>query len=398
MPRIKANIKTVLIRVDYNVPVINGKAVDLTRIRESLPTIQFCLQKKFKIVLMSHFGRPQNKDKKYSLKIIVKHLEDLLNQEVLFVENGISKETQKRLVETASHQVILLENLRFYDGETQNSPDFAKSLSLFGDIYINDAFGASHRQHASVSAIQKFFIKKQYKGLLLERELIELTKIKHAPIKPYTIIVGGSKIGSKINLLKAFLGVADNILIGGGMAFPFIKHMGGDIGKSICKEGELSVVAQFLNQSKTTKTKIMLPKDVIITKNIGVSTNTQSSPSTRIPKEYMGVDIGQRTRELFEKIIRQSKTIMWNGPMGISEIDSFSLGTKSVATAIVEATSKNKTYSLIGGGDTISEISKLGLQDKFSYTSTGGGAMLEFFKENGLPETKNLLPISKLTQ
>jgi phosphoglycerate kinase len=270
---------------------------------------------------------------------------------------------------------------------------FAKLLSNYGDIYINDAFGVSHRNHASVSAITQFFENKKYKGFLLDRELIELKKLKNNKIEPYTIIVGGSKIGSKIHMLKSFLNVADNIIIGGGMAFPFIKYLGGEIGNSIFQENELKVVKEFLDQAKNSKTKIVLPIDCLITNSIDKKTDQSYTDIKNIPEHHMGVDIGVRTIKLFSDVISKSKLIMWNGPMGISEIEDFSNGTREIAATIVEAT-KQGSYSLVGGGDTISDISRFGLKKEFSYISTGGGAMLEFFKNENLPGIKNLESIS----
>ena len=375
----------VLIRVDYNVPIKNESLLDLNRIEASMPTIQHYLKQNKKIVLMSHFGRPKGRDLNYSLIKIMPALEKLLKTKVSFVAD-ITGSTDNR---EYNSPVTLLENLRFYPGEKKNDIEFAKILSSYGEIYVNDAFGVCHRKHASVSAITNFFPTKKYKGILLEKELTELKKLKNNSIKPYTIIVGGSKIGSKIHILKSFLNVADNIIIGGGMAFPFIKYLGGKIGDSIFQADELEVVKEFLHKASISKTKIFLPEDCLITNNISQKTNKSYVDISNIPKGYMGVDIGLNTIRLFSDIISKSKLIMWNGPMGISEINDFSNGTKQIAETIVEATNQG-SYSLLGGGDTISEISKWGLKNKFSSISTGGGAMLEFFKNENLPGTKDL--------
>tara|TARA_B100001250_G_scaffold259548_1_gene223501 strand:- start:7436 stop:8623 length:1188 start_codon:yes stop_codon:yes gene_type:complete len=382
-----------LIRVDYNIPIKNETLLDLNRIEASIPTIQHFLKQKKKIVLMSHFGRPKGRDSNYSLRKLIPAIEKLLKRKVSFVPD--ITESSASIIRENNSAIVLLENLRFYSGEQTNDMEFAKQLSMYGDIYINDAFGVSHRNHASVSAITKFFPNKNYKGLLLERELKELKKLKNNNIEPYTIIVGGSKIGSKIHMLKSFLNVADNIIIGGGMAFPFIKHLGGGIGNSICQESELEVVKDFLHKAKQSKTKLSLPKDCLITNNLQKKTNQSYVSISNIPAEYIGVDIGPKTIRLFSNIISDSKLIMWNGPMGISEVDEYSQGSRDIADIIVKTT-KRGSYSLLGGGDTISDISRFGLKKKFSYISTGGGAMLDFFKNENLPGTKDLESITKL--
>tara|TARA_B100001250_G_scaffold378798_1_gene368921 strand:+ start:235 stop:1416 length:1182 start_codon:yes stop_codon:yes gene_type:complete len=384
--------KNILIRVDYNVPIQNDIILDLNRIESSLPTIRYFLKHNKKIILMSHLGRPKGLDKNYSLEKLIKPLEKLLGLKVLFIPEITSESVN--LISNKLYSIVLLENLRFYPGEKTNDIEFARLLSNCGDIYINDAFGVSHRNHASVSAITQFFENQKYKGLLLESELRALNKLKQSTINPYTIIVGGSKIGSKIYMLQSFLNVADNIIIGGGMAFPFIKYLGGDIGSSIFKEQELVIVEEFLNQAKQSKTKIILPIDCLITNNIKERGDQRHIDIMKIPQNYMGVDIGVKTIKLFCDVISSSKLIMWNGPMGISEIDDFSNGTKEIAESVAKVTNQG-SYSLLGGGDTISEISKWGLKNKFSYISTGGGAMLEFFKNKNLPGTKDLDSMTK---
>ena len=267
-------------------------------------------------------------------------------------------------------------------------------LSNYASTYINDAFGVSHRAHASVSRIHDFFPDNKFKGFLLSKEISELKKIKNNPQRPYTVIVGGAKIGSKIHVLRTFLDIADNIIIGGGMAFPFIKYLGGEIGNSIFKESELEVVKGFLDAASKSKTRILFPKDCLITNNIANAKNPIYSDIMKIPKDYMGVDVGPKTIQMFKKVISQSKSIMWNGPMGISEIELFSNGTKIIAEQVATIKSQGG-YTLIGGGDTISEINKFGLQNKFTHVSTGGGAMLEFFRTEDLPGVVNLKSIQK---
>ena len=297
-------------------------------------------------------------------------------------------------MDSVKTRIRLLENLRFYPGEKNNEIEFSKLLSDYGEIYINDAFGVSHRKHASVSRIHKFFPNKKYKGLLLELELKELKKLRTNPKNPYTVIIGGAKIGSKIHMLKAFLNIADNILIGGGMAFPFIKYLGGKIGDSIYKKEELNIVKAFLEDAKKSKTNVLLPVDCLITKNIDSKAPPLIANIMNIPNKYMGVDIGKKTIRLFNNTIKKSKSIMWNGPMGISEIEKYENGTKLLAKTISRIT-QSGTYSLIGGGDTISDINRFGLKNQFTHVSTGGGAMLEFFKTEQLPGVEGLEAIKK---
>ena len=374
--------KTALVRVDYNVPIQNGQILDLKRIEASLPTINYLINKKTPIVLMSHLGRPKKRNPEDSLKILIKPIERLLNKKVLFIENPCE-------INIPIGSIGLLENLRFYPGEKKNDHVFCKELSKLGDFYINDAFSVSHREHASISGVKDFFPNKNYKGLLLESELRQLNILKKDPKPPYTIIVGGSKIGSKIHMLETFLGIANNILIGGGMAFPFIKYLGGEVGKSICQDSELDIVKKFLYKAKLSRTKIIFPLDFLATKDLINKEQQKIVDSHQIPQELMGVDIGPKTINLFNKYIISSKSIMWNGPMGVSEISDFSIGTRSIADTIKTAT-KLGTYSLIGGGDTASDISRFGFKNSFSFISTGGGAMLEFFKNPNLIGFKKL--------
>ncbi len=387
--------KRVLIRVDFNVPINNGVIMDATRIVSSLPTINYFITLGMRVVIISHLGRPTEKrEKSLSLKHLVQPLSNMLNNKSVHFFSDINKEFAKKTLEIMRPgDVCLLENLRFFSGEKRNDDTFAHLLSQFGDVYVNDAFGVCHRKHASVSFIHQFFLQKTYKGFLLEKELLQLEKLQKNPQVPYTIIVGGSKIGSKIHLLQAFLNVADYILIGGGMAFPFIKYLGGKIGSSLCQSEELVVVESFLKKAQKSNTKIILPIDCVVTTNIEKRADIKVLDINCIPQNYIGVDIGSKTIELFSNIIMSSKTIMWNGPMGVSETDEFSTGTKQLAGSIIELTNQGG-FSLIGGGDTISDVSRFGLKSKFSYVSTGGGAMLEFFKNQNLPGVLNLQKIN----
>ena len=393
MVNIYGKHKRVLIRVDFNVPVHNGKITDLNRVRSALPTINYFLNLNMSVVLMSHFGRPKEVDQQYSLKFLIEPLSKLLNKKVSFCSE-ISEDNKRLFEKMEMKDVMLLENLRFYPGETSNHHAFAKLLSDYGDIYVNDAFGVSHRKHASIDKIQEYFPKKKYIGFLVEKEYNQLQIIKTKPLAPYTVIVGGSKIGSKIHMLKAFLNVANHILIGGGMAFPFIKYLGGAIGTSLCNNDELDVVQEFLSESKKSTTKIILPKDCVTTSSLRDINSIVVNDIMSIPPNLMGVDIGPKTITMFNDIIINSKSIMWNGPMGVSEIDTFSNGTRRVGETVVKATQAG-AYSLIGGGDTVSDISRFGIADEFSYVSTGGGAMLEFFRNENLPGLRGLPAIRK---
>jgi phosphoglycerate kinase len=348
-----------------------------------------------RVIIMSHLGRPTLKrEEDLSLRLITTILSEMLNNQKVYFFPEINEVFAKKTFDVIKPgEVCLLENLRFFQGEKKNDAQFAQLLSQFGDIYINDAFGVCHRKHASVSRIQNFFPTQKYKGFLLENELLQLKKMQKAPIEPYTIIVGGAKIGSKIHILQAFLNVADYILIGGGMAFPFVKYLGGEIGASLCRNEELDVVEKFLLDAKKSTTKIILPVDCCVTNSIEKREDIKILNINKIPENYMGVDIGPKTIKLFSDFIQISRSIMWNGPMGVSEIDEFSNGTKQLANIIIKTTSGG-CFSLIGGGDTISDVSRFGMKSKFSYVSTGGGAMLEFFKNNNLPGALNLSSIN----
>ena len=388
-----AQSQTALIRVDFNVPVKNGKIIDFTRINAAEKTIRYFLDNGFRVVLMSHLGRPKDRDIDYTLELLIDSLKKIFKTNVIFSPNII--ENDKLYQALSQGEILLLENLRFYDGEANNDPSFSKLLSNYGDIYVNDAFGVSHRDHASISGIHQFFKEKKYKGFLLEKELSALNQLKQSPKHPYTVLIGGSKIGSKIHILRTFLNVADNILIGGGMAFPFIKYLGGEIGNSLCSNEELKVVQDFLLKSSSTKTNVVLPTDCVITEEINQKKNLSVCKINKIPKMYMGVDIGPETIRDFSNLIESSGSIMWNGPMGVAEIDEFSYGTKSLAKTIAFCTSRG-LYSLIGGGDTVSDMSRFGLKNQFSYVSTGGGAMLAFFKNPDLIGAKNLKSLDKI--
>ena len=386
--------RTALLRVDFNVPIYNNTISDTKRIRAAIPTIELLLRLQFKVVIVSHHGRPKMWNKENSLERIVEPLSRLLGQEVLFFKQSLlGSELEKTHLPSAP--IILLENIRFYKEELSNDLKFCEKLSKLGDIYINDAFGVSHRFHSSVSGIHNFFSNKKYRGLLIEKELNELSKIKTSPNQPFTVIVGGSKIASKIIMLSYFLGKADNIIVGGGMAFPFIKALGGKVGGSLCAENEVALASSFIAQSKHVKTNFILPDDAVVADSITNYQFVKTVDIRRIPSDYMGLDIGPKSIEKFGGIIDKSKSLLWNGPMGVFEQKDFSAGTFTIAQKIAERKSK-ELYSLAGGGDTLSAISTCGIQGGFSYLSTGGGAMLDFFKKTTLPGINSLKSISNL--
>ena len=385
------SLRRALLRVDFNVPINKGEITDFTRIETALPTIRHLLNLKYNIVIITHLGRPNGWDPDLSLHILVAPLSKMLGREVFFYDSNILNSSTKEL---PLKEITLLENIRFYTQETSNDFEFSKNLAAYGDIYVNDAFGVSHRKHASVYGIRQFF-KSKYMGKLVDKELKELNKIKKNPQHPLTLVIGGSKVSSKIKLLDFFLDLADNIIIGGGMAFPFIKLSNGQIGKSLCKDSELELAKSFVKKTSYSGTKIILPVDCVSSTEISNNSDIVINDIRKIPSNYMGLDIGPKSIELFSSIIFQSKSILWNGPMGVFEIAKFSGGTDTVAKAIVKQIN-NESYCLAGGGDTLSAISNLSIGNKFSYLSTGGGAMLEFFQENDLPGVLKLQPLKDL--
>ena len=393
MKQYSKQVKRALLRVDFNVPIDKGKITDFTRIKSTIPTINQLLNLNYNIIILSHFGRPKGWDNNLSLRLIVDPLSKMLGKDVMFYNEHILNNKTREL---PLEEVILLENIRFYKEETSDDYTFSKHLSQYGDIYVNDAFGVSHREHASVHGIKQFFQDNKYKGILMDQELKELNKIKQHPPQPLTLVIGGSKVSSKIKLLEYFLGTADSIIIGGGMAFPFIKLLNGEIGKSLCKDSELLVAMSFIKKAEKTKTKIILPLDCVASAEIKSQAKTIIVDIKEIPDNYMGLDIGPKSIKLFTLVISQSKSILWNGPMGVFEINEFSEGTNSIARAITDELNK-EIYSLAGGGDTLAAISKIGINNKFSYLSTGGGAMLEFFQGHSLPGITKLKSLVDLT-
>lgn len=379
--------KKALIRVDFNVPLDKEFHItDDTRIRAAVPTVKKVLKDGGSVLLMSHFGRPkEGPTEKYSLKHLLKRVTELLGTEVQFANDCIGEEAVQKAKSLQPRQVLLLENLRFYKEEEKGDEAFAQKLSKLGDVYVNDAFGTAHRAHASTAVIAKFFpTENKMFGLLMEGEVSSAEKVLHSAEKPFCAIIGGAKVSDKILIIENLLERATDIIIGGGMAYTFYKAMGGQIGNSLVEEDRLDIAKDLLKKAEAKGVCIHLPSDSIIADKFAADAEVSSALSNTIPDGWMGLDIGQMACETFTKVIHDSKTILWNGPMGVFEMEKFQHGTKCVAEAIAEATQKG-AFSLIGGGDSVSAINQFGFADKVSYVSTGGGAMLEFFEGKELP-------------
>ncbi len=379
--------KKVLIRVDFNVPLDeNFSITDDTRMRAAIPTIKKILGDGGSVILMSHFGRPKNgPENKYSLKHLVAHLSELLGTEVQFANDCIGEEAIDKSKQLKAGQVLLLENLRFYKQEEKGDKDFAEMLSKLGDIYVNDAFGTAHRAHASTAIIAQFFTaENKMFGLVMEGEVKSAEKVLHSAEKPFTAIIGGAKVSDKIMIIENLLNRATDIIIGGGMAYTFYKAMDGQVGNSLVEEDRISTAKELLKKAEAKGVCIHLPNDSIIADRFAADAEVSSSLSNNIPDGWMGLDIGQMACETFTKVIHDSKTILWNGPMGVFEMENFQTGTKCVAKAVAEATA-NGAFTLVGGGDSVAAVNQFGYADQVSYVSTGGGAMLEYFEGKELP-------------
>ncbi len=376
-----------LIRVDFNVPLNDKLAItDDTRMRAAVPTIKKILKDGGSVILMSHLGRPKDgPTDKYSLKHLVPHLEELLGTKVDFANDCIGQEAIDKAKALKPGQVLLLENLRFYKEEEKGDKAFAEKLSKLGDVYVNDAFGTAHRAHASTAVIAKFFPKeKRMFGLLMEDEVSSAEKVLHQAQKPFTAIIGGAKVSDKILIIENLLERATDIIIGGGMAYTFVKALGGKIGKSLCEDDRLETAKELCAKAEKKGVRIHLPSDSIIADKFAADANDSAAPSNNIPDGWMGLDIGENACEQFTNVIHRSKTILWNGPMGVFEMEKFQRGTKGIARAVAEATEKG-AFSLVGGGDSVAAVNQFGYADKVSYVSTGGGAMLEYFEGKELP-------------
>jgi phosphoglycerate kinase len=392
----------VLVRVDFNVPLDEHfNITDDTRMSATIPTIKKILADGGKVILMSHFGRPKGgPEDKYSLKHLVKHLYQLLNAatverttddgqpttvNVFFADDCIGEQAKITANMLRPGEVLLLENLRFYKEEEKGDETFAEKLSKLGDVYVNDAFGTAHRAHASTAVIAKFFpADKKMFGLLMEGEVLSAEKVLHQAEKPFTAIIGGAKVSDKILIIENLLERATDIIIGGGMAYTFLKARGGQIGSSLCEDDRLQTALDILEKAKEKNVSIHLPEDSVIADKFDANANTEIRPSDAVPAGWMGLDIGPKAVGIFSEVIKNSKTILWNGPMGVFEMEKFQNGTKSVALAVADATAAG-AFSLVGGGDSVAAVNQFHLADKVSYVSTGGGAMLEYFEGKILP-------------
>lgn len=379
--------KRAVIRVDFNVPLNDQfEVTDSTRIKAAIPTLKKILKDGGSIVLMSHLGRPkEGPANKYSLKHIVKEVSAQLGIEVKFADDCIGENAFSQSAALKPGEVLLLENLRFYKEEEKGDEGFAQKLAKHGNVYVNDAFGTAHRAHASTAVMAKFF-EPQAKcfGFVMAGEVASIDKVLNKSEKPFTAIIGGAKVSDKILIIEQLMNKADNIIIGGGMAFTFVKAMGGQIGKSLCEDDRLVTAKELLDKAKAKGVKIHIPTDAIIADNFSNDANINEVEINSIPDGWMGLDIGPRSMKQFGEVIKNSKTILWNGPMGVFEMINFEKGTKQAAYDIVEAT-KGSAFSLIGGGDSVAAINKYNLADKVSYVSTGGGALLEYIEQGTLP-------------
>ncbi|PKP51932.1 MAG: phosphoglycerate kinase [Bacteroidetes bacterium HGW-Bacteroidetes-1] len=384
--------KRVIVRVDFNVP-LNDKfeITDDTRIRAAIPTIKKILSTGGSVILMSHFGRPKDgPDDKYSLKHILPDLEEKLGLKVKFANDCIGEQTQKMADSLQPGEVMLLENLRFHKEETKGDENFAKKLALLADVYVNDAFGTAHRAHASTAIIARFFPGASLFGYLMQDEVSNLEKVtKHAD-KPFTAILGGAKVSGKIEIINNLLDKVDNLIIGGGMMFTFIKAMDGKVGNSLVEDDLIETALKAINKAKANGVNLLIPTDTVAANAFSNDAEYKTCNADEIPDGWMGLDIGHDTIKNFTEVILNSKTILWNGPMGVFEFPNFAAGTRDIALAISKATSSG-SYSLVGGGDSVAAVNKYDLADKVSYVSTGGGAMLEYIEGKELPGVKAIL-------
>lgn len=382
--------KRALIRVDFNVPLDKETMVvtDDTRIRAAMKTIKYILEKGGSVVLVSHLGRPKDaSDDQYSLRHIVTHTSEVLGVNVAFAGDCIGAQALEMSKNLPAGEVMMLENVRFYKQETTGTESFAEALSKHGDVYVNDAFGTAHRAHASTTVVAKFFPNDKMFGFLIEDEIESVDKVLNSTEKPLTAIVGGAKVSSKITIIERLLDKVDNLIVGGGMAYTFVKATGGKVGNSLVEDDFLPMALDIIQKAKDKGVNLYIPVDTIIADAFSNEANRQEVAIGEIPDGWMGLDVGQQTSKDCAKIIEDSKLILWNGPMGVFEMENFQAGTKAVADAIVTATSKG-AFSLIGGGDSVAAINKFNLADKVSYVSTGGGAMLEYLEGIELPGIK----------
>ena len=377
--------KKALIRVDFNVPLnANFEVTDATRIVSAKPTIIKILEDGGSCVLMSHLGRPKGVQDEFSLKHIIPKIEDILGVEVKFASNCVGEEAEKMANALQPGEILLLENLRFHDQETKGDKAFAEQLSKLGDVYVNDAFGTAHRAHASTTIVAQFFKEHKCFGSLLAKEIESIKKVMEDGEKPVLAVLGGAKVSSKITVIENILDKVDHLIIGGGMTFTFIKAQGGNVGESICEDDKMELALDILKQGEAKGVKIHIPVDVVAADAFSNDANTQICDVKHIPEGWQGLDAGPKSIENFNAVVNQCKTILWNGPLGVFEMESFAKGTIALGNSIANAT-KNGAFSLVGGGDSVAAVKQFGFENKVSYVSTGGGAMLESLEGKTLP-------------
>jgi phosphoglycerate kinase len=379
------NSKIAIIRVDFNVPLDeNFKVTDATRIEAAKPTIDYIIKNGGTVVLLSHLGRPKGKDLAYSLNHIVDEVALVLGQKITFVSDCIGDVAENAIANAKPGAVLLLENVRFYEEEELGNINFAKALANLGDIYVNDAFGTAHRAHASTTVIANYFPDNKCFGLLLAKEIESINKVLHASKNPVTAILGGSKVSSKITVIENILDKIDHMIIGGGMTFTFIKALGGKIGNSICEDDKIALALEILNKAKEKGVEIHLPIDIIAADAFSNDAKTQTVSVYEIPDGWQGLDVGPKSIEAIDSVIQKSQTILWNGPLGVFELEAFSKGTIALGNSIAKASAKG-AFSLVGGGDSVAAVKQFNFESKVSYVSTGGGAMLEMLEGKTLP-------------
>ncbi|MEV3121728.1 phosphoglycerate kinase [Paenibacillus larvae] len=372
--------KRVFVRVDFNVPLENGQITDDTRIRETLPTVKYLIEQGARVILASHLGRPKGQVvEEMRLTPVAKRLSELLGKPVVKADVAIGAEAKEKAEQLKNGEVLLLENVRFYPGEEKNDPELAKAFAELAELYVNDAFGAAHRAHASTEGISHHL--PAVSGLLMEKELDVLGKALTNPERPFTAIIGGAKVKDKIDVINNLLNLADNIIIGGGLAYTFLKAQGNEVGKSLVDNEKIDLALGFINKAKEKGVNFLLPKDIIVADDFSNTANTKVVAVNQIPADWEGLDIGPETCKLYAETIKNSKLVVWNGPMGVFEMDLFAEGTKAVAQACAET----EAYTIIGGGDSAAAVEKFKMADKMDHISTGGGASLEFMEGKALP-------------
>ncbi len=375
--------KKVLLRCEMNVPVKDGNITDDTRIRESLATIKYLLEHKAAVIIMAHLGRPEGTgyEGAFSLKPVAVRLSELLGINVALGGDCFGDKTSEQVSTLKAGEILMLENVRFVKGETKGDEAFAQKLASYGEVYVNDAFGTTHRAHSSTAVIAKFFPNDKYVGKLLEHEIVNLEKLLREPQRPFTAIIGGAKVSTKIDVLKNLVDKVDNLIVGGGMAYTFIKALGGKIGNSLCENDKVDMAKEVMQVCKEKNVNFLLPVDTLCSDAFDNNANRKTVPTMEIPDGWEGMDIGEKSIENFKNVVRNSKTILWNGPLGVFEMDNFARGTLEVGKCVGDS----GAFSAVGGGDSIAAVNKLGIASKISYISTGGGAMIEYLEGKTLP-------------